>query len=183
MKKILYIIGGVVLVIILIAIVAGDSDTGEPTRVDREDTTEEDVEENGKVASEIFSIGETIAMGELEFTVNSARWDHGDQFMGPDSGEKWLAIDVTIENLSDESTVVSSIGMFDLVDSEGYSKDMEIFAETKGSLDGELGAGRRMRGEIAFNVEEGQEEWEFIFSPNFFGFGQAIFSISSEEVS
>jgi len=48
--------------------------------------------------------------------------------------------------------------MFTLYDEDNYSKDMEFFANTKGSLDGELGAGRKMAGEVAFNVEEENAE-------------------------
>ena len=73
--------------------------------------------------------------------------------------------------------------MFSLYDEDHYSRDVEIFADTKGSLDGELGARRTMRGEIAFNVEEGQTKWEFIFQPNVLGFGQAIYIITEADVN
>ena len=121
-------------------------------------------------------------MGDLEFTIKGARWDQGDQFMKPDKGEKWLVLDCEIENKSNESAHLSSLLMFTLYDEDNYSKDMEFFANTKGSLDGELGAGRKMAGEVAFNVEEGQTRWEFIFAPNVFGFGQAIYVITEAEV-
>ena len=121
-------------------------------------------------------------MGDLVFTVNSARWDKGDDWSEPEEGERWLLLDCTIENQGSESTTISSLLMFKLYDEENYSRDMEIFADTKGSLDGELGFGRKMRGEVAFNVEEGQSYWEFIFEPEVFGFGQAIFTINENEV-
>ena len=72
--------------------------------------------------------------------------------------------------------------MFSLYDSEFYSKEMAMFAETKGSLDGELGAGRTMRGEVAFEVGAAETEWEFIFEPNIFGFGQAIYKITAQDI-
>jgi len=145
-----------------------------------EEEIEEAMEETPKI--EIFEIGDTIKMGDLIFTVNSARWDEGDEFSKPEEGEKWLVLDCTIENQSNESTTVSSMLMFKLYDEDGYSMNQEIFVDTKGSLDGELGPGRKMSGEIAFSVEEGQSYWEFIFEPEVFGFGQAIFAINENEV-
>lgn len=36
----------------------------------------------------VFKIGETVKMGELEFTLNSERWDKGNQFMKPEKGKR-----------------------------------------------------------------------------------------------
>ncbi len=157
----------------------GDETT--PERVEKPQQ-DEVVEEKAEAKQEIFKLGETVKMGDLSFTLNSARWDSGDEFMKPDEGEKWLTLDATIENLGEKSEVISSLMMFSLFDEGNYSRDLEIFADTKGSLDGELGAGRKMSGEIAFNVEADQNEWEFIFEPNFLGFGQAIFLVNADEV-
>ncbi len=139
-------------------------------------------EEEAVAAEEIFAIGDVVRMGDLVFTVNSARWEEGDEWFKPEEGERWLLLDCTIENESNKSTSISSLLMFKLYDEDSYSRDMELFADTKGSLDGEVGVGRKMRGEIAFSVEEGQSYWEFIFKPELFGFGQAIFAINEDEV-
>ncbi|ACB84400.1 DUF4352 domain-containing protein [Natranaerobius thermophilus] len=188
-----------ILVVCLFLVLAiGSADEEEPEAVDNgeaevkeedeqdeaKDEGEKDIEEDEEPeqADEVFNIGDTVKMGELEFTVNSARWDTGDEFMGPDEGERWLVIDCTIENLSDESTSISSMMMFDLIDEEHYSNDLSMGADTEGQLDGELGGGRTMRGEIAYSVSEDHSEWEFIFEPELFGFGQAIYAISEDEV-
>lgn len=79
-----------------------------------------------------------------------------------------------MENKGKENTTVSSLLMFKLEDNEGYARDLALGADLKGQMDGELGAGRKMRGELAYEVEEANTEWDFIFEPNVFGFGQAI---------
>lgn len=166
-----------VVVLVVFALLAfGSTGDEEPEAVEE---APEEVEEK---ADDAFSVGETVRMGDLSFTLNSARWDTGDEFIQPEPGEKWLVLDCTIDNLGDDSTALSSMLMFSLYDEEHYSRDLNIFADAKGSLDGELGAGRTMRGEIAFAVEEGQSKWEFIFEPNVFGFGQAIYEITEEQV-
>lgn len=134
-------------------------------------------------AQEKFKIGETVRMGNLQFTLNGARFDDGDDFFKPDAGTKWIVLDCTIENVGQEPTAISSLLMFSLYDAENYSKDLAFGPNLKGSLDGELGAGRRMAGEIAYEVGEAEQSWEFIFAPNLFGFGQAIYEINIREVT
>lgn len=54
-----------------------------------------------------------------------------------------------------------------------------IGAETKGQLDGELGPGRKMSGQIAFELDTVEKNLEFIFEPNVFGSGQAIYKVDT----
>ncbi len=187
MKKQYYLsIISVLILVVFVIIAIGSGDTTEPERVEREEADSIPVEEpidETEAANETFYLGDTVKMGDLIFTLNSIRWDQGSEFMKPDPGEKWIVFDCTIENAGDSATNISSLAMFSLYDEEHYSCSMTIFADTKGSLDGELGAGRKMRGEIAFDVEEGQSKWEFIFKPEMFGFGQAIFEITDADVN
>lgn len=179
-----------VMVLAFTVLVVGCEETTIPEKVEKNDIEQlvktddsnDLLEETIAPTTETFLMGDTVKMGDLEFTLKGARWDQGDQFIKPDKGEKWLVFDCEIENKSNESTHLSSLLMFTLYDEDNYSKDIEFFANTKGSLDGELGAGRKMAGEVAFNVEEGQIQWEFIFQPNVFGFGQAIYVITEDEV-
>jgi len=164
----------------------GSGGTTEPEKVEKPEPVDKEVaapSPEAEPAHETYFMGDTVKMGDLIFTLNSARWDKGSEFMKPDPGEKWLVFDCTIENASASATTISSFLMFVLYDEENYSSDLTLFADTKGSLDGELGPGRKMRGEIAFDVEEAHSQWEFIFQPNVFGFGQAIFLINANEVN
>lgn len=129
----------------------------------------------------VFSMGETVQLGDYQVTVHGARWDDGDEFFGPDEGEQWLVIDAEIENTGDESGDVTIID-FELYDEENRSQDQALAADTDGDLSGTLGAGRTMRGEIAFAVPEGQANFEFIYSP-LIDRGQAIFEITEGDIS
>lgn len=162
----------------LLALGSSDLESSKPTKVEPSDETSEEVDEQG----ETFKVGETVKMGDLEFTVNGIRTDKGDEWNKPEEGNTFLIIDATIKNTGQDSSALSSLIMFKLYDSDFYEKDMSIFADTKGSLNGELGAGRTMRGEIAFEVGKDETEWEFIFEPNVFGFGQAIYELKAEDM-
>jgi len=188
LKKAFYI---TIILALVFAFSLGCEET-EPERVEENDV-EETMEEEGdeeameeeqkeEKADETFAVGETVEMGNLEFTLQGARWEEGDEFMGPDEGERWLVLDCNLENKGEESEHLSSMMMFTLYDEENYSCDMEIAADTRGSLDGELGSGRSMSGEIAFNVDADHSKWELVFEPNAFGFGQAIFEIHEDDV-
>lgn len=162
----------------LLALGSSDSESNKPTKVEQSDQKTEAKSEQ----QEIFKVGETVKMGDLEFTVNGIRTDEGGDFNKPEEGNAFLIIDATIKNTGQDSNALSSLMMFKLYDSDFYQKDMAIFADTKGNLDGELGAGRTMRGEVAFEVGKNETEWEFIFEPNVFGFGQAIYELKAEDM-
>jgi hypothetical protein len=69
--------------------------------------------------------------------------------------------------------------MFKLVDADGRSCEWAIFAEAKGKLDGEIGVGRKMTGEVAYEVPVGAKGLELVFTPNPFLQGQAIFALGN----
>ena len=126
---------------------------------------------------QIFKIGERVEMGEFVITVNSVKDSQGSEFLKPAAGHVYKIVDCTIENLSDEAEVISSLMMFKMADSKGYNYNVTIADSSKPSLDGELGPGRKMRGEIAFEVPTDATGLELIFEPDFLGFGQAIFKL------
>ena len=158
-----------VLCFLFAAVLFGCGETTEPKKAttDPTDTKQQ----------EIFKIGERVEMGKLVITVNSIKDSQGSEFLKPESGHIYKIADCTIENLSDESEAISSMLMFKMADSEGYNYDITITDSSKTSLDGELGPGRKMRGEVAFEVPSDATGLELIFEPNVLGFGQAIFKL------
>jgi len=140
-----------------------------------EEKIEEAMEETPK--TEIFEIGDTIKMGNLQFKVNSVRTSEGDEFFKPDEGNVYLFVDITIENISNEEENISSLLMFKIVDKDGRSYDIALSGEAKGSVDGSLGAGRKMTGELSFEVPEDIKDFELEINPEIFGTGIAIVRI------
>ncbi|GAG64650.1 unnamed protein product, partial [marine sediment metagenome] len=123
-----------------------------------EEKIEEVIEETPK--TEIFEIGDTIKMGNLQFKVNSVRTSEGDEFFKPDEGNVYLFVDITIENISNEEENISSLLMFKIVDKDGRSYNIALLGEAKGSVDGSLGAGRKMTGELSYEVLKDINEFE-----------------------
>jgi hypothetical protein len=148
---------------------------------DADDAEDADGEGSGEGA-EIFELGDTVAMGDLEHTLHGARWSEGDEWYGPDEGERWLVVDIELTNTGGGSESISSLLMWTLVDADNRSLDVTFTGDERGSLDGELGSGRSMRGEAAFSVADSEDQWELVFEPNLFGFGQAIYVIDDDDV-
>ncbi|HOB35769.1 MAG: DUF4352 domain-containing protein [Firmicutes bacterium] len=132
-------------------------------------------EEQKPPQQEIFAVGDRVKIGDFFITVKKAYFYAGSQWNKPSEDENWVVVDVELENASDETVHVSSLLMFALYDEENYEADMVINTDAKGSLDGELGAGRKMAGELTFSVPKDQSTFEFIFKPDLFKTGQAIF--------
>ncbi len=126
---------------------------------------------------QIFEIGDRVRMQDALITVNSVRLSEGGEWFGPGEDHIYVVIDITVENDADEPMHVSSIMQFDLVDDDGYSMDMTIYVDAKGSVDGELGAGRRMRGEITWEVPVDATGLEVVYTHCIIDRGQAIWMI------
>lgn len=130
-----------------------------------------------------FLIGETIRIGDVTILINNARWATS-RHVRLKEGQKLIFIDCTIENLGDESLPISSQLMFNLYDEDYYARNIahEAIDVLKGSLDLHLDSGRKVRGEIAFYVEEGRSKWELIFNPYILQPTQVVFEIRNEDV-
>lgn len=177
MKKISIFLFAVVLNLFLLVACGGGTTT--PEKVEPKANQATPPAEQKAAQTQTYKVGDTVKMGDLQFTLNSVTLDKGNEFMKPDQGKKWVVFDGTVENLGSQSTTISSMLMFSVVDSKGYKADLSIGANTKGQLDGELGSGRKMSGQIAFELDANEKALEFIFEPNVFGFGQAIYKVDA----
>jgi hypothetical protein len=164
MKKFLY---SFLILTCVFFVLAGCNDV-KPEKVDAETVGKT----NAKI--ETFKIGDSVKAGNLIFTVNSTRTDAGGEFIKPDEGKIYYIIDVTVENTGDEPESVSSLMMFKLIDSDGYNYSVTFGPETQGQVDGEISAGRKLRGELVYEIPEDTEGLELEIDPTVFGSGQII---------
>jgi hypothetical protein len=148
----------------------------------KDDGTWEYLKDNSQKSYNTLPMGTTVKISNFKFCLNSARFSMDSDISSPKPNMVWLILDCTVTNLGNETETISTMLMFTLRDKEGYSQEQAIFAETKGKLDATISPGQTVRGEIAFEVEQGQAYWEFIFKADVFGTNQAIYSISKEQV-
>lgn len=170
MKKVL----GLLLVTCLVLTLAGCGGTNTPAKVPPASGNDDN---ETPQQQETFSIGDKVKMGDFYITVKKAYYYKGSEWNKPGENEKWLVLDIELENHTNEPQHVSSLMMFELFDSENYGYTAALNTDEKGNIGGELGPGRKMAGEITFAVPKDEEAFELIFEPDPFAQGQAIFKI------
>lgn len=128
----------------------------------------------------IAGVGKTISGDGYSITLNSARYSTADTFgVEPENG-KYLILDVTIENSSEDENSISSLMSFTLQGSDAFEYDQSLTAKKKGSLDGDVKVGGKLRGEIAYDVPE-LEYFDFSFKNSIFS-DSVSFQIKSNQI-
>jgi hypothetical protein len=134
------------------------------------------LEEQVAAAPEVFKIGDSVTFNDLVITLNSVEDNKGDKFLKPAEGNIYKIVDVTLENKGTEEKTVSSVLHTSMADSDGYTYTMTITTFIKTQLDGSVPAGRKLRGQVAYEVPTDAKGLEFIFSDPFTK-GQAIWNL------
>lgn len=130
----------------------------------------------------IFKIGEVASDGKLAITVNRVSFSdkliytqimeimgepHTSTFkLKPKDGYQFLILDITIENLLETPTTVSSLLQFKVFDEEGYYYDYSLFGTRyldKKWEDGDILPKMKRRGKIAFEVPKNVKGLKFAF--------------------
>lgn len=160
----------VVLLLVALLLLVGCGETVTPEKV--EDSTEKPEVK----APEVFKVGDTVKAGKIQVTLHGVRTSKGDEFVKPKEGHIFLIAEATIENISEETYAASTLLSWSANDEDGVKYTIALVDDTKGSLDGEIAPGRKLRGEVGFDVEKGKE-YEIVFDPDIVGFGQVIWSV------
>lgn len=127
---------------------------------------------------EIFAIGDSVKFNDMVITLNGVRTSSGSDFEKPEKG-KYVILDLTIENKGTESATISTMMNMSLYDADSYKYNVALFTDLKGSLDGEIAAGRKIRGEVAFDVPD-SAYYEFAYE-ELLSTGQAIWKFSLDK--
>lgn len=124
-----------------------------------EDSPKKEQAEASESASnkeEIFGLNETAVFDDLKFTATEFTESHGEDFFTPESGNVFVGVKFTIENISDEEQTVSSILLF-----EGYVDDVKCdysfsasCAFDEGTIDGSIAPSKKLVGWYALEVPE-----------------------------
>ncbi len=104
-----------------------------------------------------FAVGDRVAIGNWQIEVHEVTdpYDDGNQYLGPDAGNRWVAVDVEVFNIGDQPRDVTSSFCFDLQDELNRNFDLELFADTKvDAPNGEVQPGASLRGTIVFETPD-----------------------------
>lgn len=107
----------------------------------KEEVKEEPVVEEVKEPT----VGDTVETKKYKATLNSMEHQGGNLYV----------FDILLENLTDTDLASSTIMCYEVSGDDGYKGEFDMFADTKGSLDGSVPAKGKLRGQIAFEMQEG----------------------------
>jgi hypothetical protein len=134
----------------------------------------------GETEQEVFAINETIQIGSMLLVVNDVAYPAGDQFNRPSEGNKFLVVDLTLENSGNTTASVSTLLQMWVKDPTGqqYQVDLSATVASGGTTpDGELVPGERIRGQVGFQVPMDMEELVFVFNAEVFGAGTVFVAL------
>ncbi len=161
------------LVLLVILLMASCSDNATVVNPSNGNESNEDVNnetETPAPSAKVYGVNELIEFTSgLSIQILETRSDMGAEYFEPDEGNEYFYIMIQFVNNSDESENISSFMQFELKDDNGIEKEMAIFAETVGSLDGTVLSGDKMTGEVAYELPIDLEGPLFLyFSPDLF---------------
>ena len=142
---------------------------------------ESPVDSGSDVQSLSGRISETLSGESSEITLNSVSFAESSQYFESEYGQ-FIVLNLTIQNTSEDSLSLSSLGSFELQGSDLYIYSQAFGVDTRGSLDSTLAPGASVRGEIAFDVPE-LDSFELRYTDNFFSQARLVFMFDFSEVS
>lgn len=134
----------------------------------------------GETEQAAFNVGEAVQVGTLSITVNEVKPVEGNQFAKPAEGHQFLVVDVTLENTGAAAETISTLLQMWLKDSTGQRYKVDLLAMTAAggtSPDGELAAGEKLKGQVAFEVPADATGLLFVFDGDVFGAGKVSIAL------
>ena len=134
----------------------------------------------GETAQQTYNVGDVIAMGTTNITINEVLYPAGDQFNQPNAGFKFLVVDITIENLSATAISVSTLLQMSVKDSSSQKYDVDLMASVASggtTPDGELAPGEKLRGQVGFQVPANATGLVFVFDADVWGSGKVFIAL------
>ena len=123
----------IVIVIVIIAIfgaIGSGSSKDENNEDDKTVEQKEEKEEKNEEEEKVYSIGQTLTVGDVEYTVNSisSSKNIGTEYLNNEAQEMYLIVNISIKNNGDDSLSVSD-NFFKLKKGE-----KEFSTDTKGNM-------------------------------------------------
>lgn len=177
-QTILAISGAIVIIIIFFAVTGVD--TKEPEKVGeagKEQTTKTQSKEAEKPLTKTYKIGDEVKLEGKVLTVHSVSpYTSKNQFIVPESGNKFVVVDITLRNDSDEAFNFN-LTEFKLQDSNDYTYD-GASTDKEPSISFEvIQPGQKSRGFLEYEIPKSNTPTKLIFTPGFLSLSQIIIEL------
>lgn len=150
----------VIIAIVVIAVISSNAGNGEPKKEVPNETSGA-----GEVSSSednTFSLNETAVFDNIKITADEIKQSSGESLFQPESGNVFVGVQFTIENISEKDQNISSVLLFDAY-ADGVKCDYSLEAKcvfSDGTLDGTLTPGKKMVGYYSVEIPKDWSELE-----------------------
>ena len=169
MKKILKWGGIALVVLIVIGVLSGKGSDSQ--KVGSNDTTSNTQDQ--KQEEQIYKVGDKIQMGDVILTVNKVETSLSGQYTKPSEGNKWVDLNLTIENTGKDQEYITTLGQMFIIDSNNNQYQVAVTGkrlQNSGSmgLDGAIVAGAKKTEWVGFEVPKTSTGLKLQYNASFF---------------
>lgn len=181
----------VVVLFILLAAIGGGGENDEPSLAENSSTELSAVNETSSApeseaaetseAKTVFGIGEIAEMNDIQVTMLNYVESNGSEYNSPADGNVFVLVEFEIANNSDSDLAVSSMMSFEAYADDyalNYSLPAIMEAESGSQLDGTIVPGKKMKGEIGYEVPADWSNMEIHFTDSLWSDSDFVFEIN-----
>lgn len=130
-------------------------------------------------AAKHFSVGDQVKVGDTWMvTINSATTHGATDLDQPKSGNRYLVIDATFENLSSAEQHLSTLLQLSLKDATGQKYNNAFTSFASQPPDGKVQVGDVVRGQVVYEAPTAQKSFTLAFESDLLSSGQVIWDIN-----
>lgn len=161
------------------ALVGGNNDTENPqaspnepapaenAQANEQEQNDQNTEATQPPTAQELTVGDSVEVEGVEATLNGVRilptTDFDQPIENPDN--RFLATDLTFENVSDEAISISSLLELVLKNEEGYSASQTFHSQQRELAEGEISPGQKASGEIVYEVPPESQGLQLDYKP------------------
>ena len=130
-----------------------------------------------------YAVGDVVSVGYNVLVVLGWSIVPGTDFVKPETGNQFVAVDVLIVNQGEKAASISSLAQTSLKDATAQKYTVDFSATTAlsgSSIDGELAPGERVRGKVGFQVPEQVQGLQFVFNASLFSTGKVVVDLGAK---
>ena len=119
--------------------------------------------------NDILTVGDSATQDDVTVTLLSVEESYGNDYITPEPGNLFLALEFEIENNSSSDLTISSYWDFEAY-CDDYYCDQDISGlfvdeiSSKGQLDGDVAAGKKLKGAITYQIPQNYQKFEISVS-------------------
>lgn len=166
-----------VIVVIVILSILGSS-SSEPKKIEQGQPEQKN---SNEVKSETFKIGDAVKIGNSVIAINKIETSTGGQYSKPTEGNKWINLNITIENTDSSQQYITTLGQMFLRDGDGNSYQVAVtnkVMENPGfGLDGTIIAKSKRTGWVGFEVKNESKNLQFQYNGSMFGGKEVLINL------